>query len=556
MKKKVLKSVRVRMYRQGLGDCFLLTFTNSEQKQHHMLIDCGVLPLSSGGTGRLDLIAQDILAESGQHLDVVVATHEHADHISGFKSASEFFGLNPEIKPAQPVQVDRIWVAWTENKDDEQVKKILAKTNSLSLAITAAVLGLGPRQSQAIQDILLFEGASLESDSEMGLDQGSSNEPEAIRVGGTSTDQRVEHPESAGSDQGSQGQTKFKIAKTMAQIMDWLRGWGPVDYLEPNDVRELPKFGIKFYILGPSRKMRVLGGGSLDGQVAGMSQPEQGLKSTQSTAFLAAATRSAGMELDEVPGEGLSKADIEAIYKLSLPFDPARSLTLDEAKKTYPLAEGAKYPEKLQAAYREFFKEVYGFGDESAGHGPEWRRIDSDWLQMGETLALQQVSMINNTSLVMAIELVETGKVLLFVGDAEEESWQTWENKKANLEELLANTVLYKVGHHGSINATDQELLIHKMTNPDLVALIPVDMKRAAEKKWQFPAKSLYDPSIAVDDQKGALFKQTHGRIILNCVEEGCVNRDANFDEDKSWPGKIAKDLNPEKLWIDYTLTF
>ena len=125
MKKKILRSMRVRMYRQGLGDCFLLTFTNNEQKKHHMLIDCGVLPLSSGATGRLDLIAQDILAETGQHLDVVVATHEHADHISGFKSASEFFGLNPETKPAKPVQVDKVWLAWTENKDDEQVKKIL-----------------------------------------------------------------------------------------------------------------------------------------------------------------------------------------------------------------------------------------------------------------------------------------------------------------------------------------------------------------------------------------------------------------------------------------------
>jgi hypothetical protein len=342
----------------------------------------------------------------------------------------------------------------------------------------------------------------------------------------------------------------------MVQIMDWLRGWGPVEYLEPDDVRRLPEFGIKIYILGPSRKMSVLGGSGSEGQIASVSQPEQGLKSTQSTAFLAAATRFAGMELDEVPGEGLSKAEIEAIDKHSMPFDPARSLPLAEAKKSYPLPEDAKYPEKIQAAYREFFKEVYGFGDEKDGHGPEWRRIDSDWLLMGEALALQQVSMINNTSLVMAIELVETGKVLLFVGDAEEESWQTWENKKANLDKLLANTVLYKVGHHGSINATDQQLLKNKMTNPDLVALIPVDMKRAAEKNWQFPAKSLFDPSMADDDQKGALFKQTHGRIILNCVEEGCVNHDASFDADKSWPGKIARDPSFEKLWIDYILTF
>jgi beta-lactamase superfamily II metal-dependent hydrolase len=174
---------------------------------------------------------------------------------------------------------------------------------------------------------------------------------------------------------------------------------------------------------------------------------------------------------------------------------------------------------------------------------------------MGELLALQQVSTINNTSLVFALELTESGKVLLFVGDAEEESWQTWENKNTNLNKLLANTVVYKVGHHGSINATDQEVLQNKMTHPDLVALIPVDMKRADEKNWEFPAKSLYDLSNTDVHQKGLLFKQTHGRILLNCDQEGCKDSDPCFETDNPWPGKISMDPAPEKLWVDYTLT-
>jgi|GEM_PF-1749275 len=38
------KGVRVRMYRQGLGDCFLVSFFNhSSRKPFRMLIDCGVL---------------------------------------------------------------------------------------------------------------------------------------------------------------------------------------------------------------------------------------------------------------------------------------------------------------------------------------------------------------------------------------------------------------------------------------------------------------------------------------------------------------------------------
>ena len=34
--------VRIRMYRQGLGDCFLLTFHHRPEAVH-MLVDCGTL---------------------------------------------------------------------------------------------------------------------------------------------------------------------------------------------------------------------------------------------------------------------------------------------------------------------------------------------------------------------------------------------------------------------------------------------------------------------------------------------------------------------------------
>ncbi|MEJ2349945.1 MAG: hypothetical protein P8Y03_09175, partial [Anaerolineales bacterium] len=116
-----MQSVRVRMYRQGLGDCFLLTFSNAEGQKHHMMIDCGVLPFSKGGNQRLDLIAENVLVECGRNLNTVLATHEHADHISGFKTAGDILGLDPEKKPDQPVHVDQIWLAWTENLEDPQV---------------------------------------------------------------------------------------------------------------------------------------------------------------------------------------------------------------------------------------------------------------------------------------------------------------------------------------------------------------------------------------------------------------------------------------------------
>src|SRR5436190_12433303 len=35
--------VRIRMYRHGLGDCFLLSFPNPGGKDVHVMIDCGVV---------------------------------------------------------------------------------------------------------------------------------------------------------------------------------------------------------------------------------------------------------------------------------------------------------------------------------------------------------------------------------------------------------------------------------------------------------------------------------------------------------------------------------
>ena len=97
---------------------------------------------------------------------------------------------------------------------------------------------------------------------------------------------------------------------------------------------------------------------------------------------------------------------------------------------------------------------------EVTGDAP-FRRIDSDWLLSATDLALAMAQGTNNTSLVLAFELPETRKVLLFVGDAQRGSWLSWADLKWTVDgaevttrDLFGRTVLYKVGHHGSHNAT------------------------------------------------------------------------------------------------------
>jgi hypothetical protein len=62
---------------------------------------------------------------------------------------------------------------------------------------------------------------------------------------------------------------------------------------------------------------------------------------------------------------------------------------------------------------------------------------------------------LNNTSLILLFEI--GARKLLFPGDAQ---WENWEYalSKANVRKLLGDTNLYKVGHHGSLNATPKTM--------------------------------------------------------------------------------------------------
>ena len=62
---------------------------------------------------------------------------------------------------------------------------------------------------------------------------------------------------------------------------------------------------------------------------------------------------------------------------------------------------------------------------------------------------------MNNTSLILLFEA--GGKKLLFPGDAQIENWRYALNQP-EIAELLASVDLYKVGHHGSLNATPKSL--------------------------------------------------------------------------------------------------
>ena len=108
-------STRIRMYNVGeLGDCFFLTFKDGK-RQSNILIDCGSFRNSARSKATLLKIVKHIKSELKQKkLDIVVATHQHNDHVSGFVHCfDEFKDL-----------INLAWLSWLDNPNDKLAKSI------------------------------------------------------------------------------------------------------------------------------------------------------------------------------------------------------------------------------------------------------------------------------------------------------------------------------------------------------------------------------------------------------------------------------------------------
>lgn len=401
----------VRMYRQGLGDCFLITLTRKSRSPYRILIDCGVILGTPDSTTIMTQVVDDIVSQSAGHLDLLLATHQHWDHLSGFIQAKSSFAK---------LTIDEVWVAWTEDPKDDLAQQLRGERtqalNALRLAGVAMTLAGDDAGAAEVDDLTSFFGAAGSASTQDALD-------EAMKKGAI----RYCRP----SDP-------------------------PLHLVDPN---------VRLYILGPPHDPKLI-----RQTLPSARDPETyGLAARMPTANVIAA---------------LSDTDDCA------PFDAIRSV---------PYSNALGIP---------FFQQRYwGPADEAS----EWRRIDTAWLAGASDLALALDSATNNTSLVLAIEFVDSQEVLLFVADAQVGNWLSWQDltwevdgAKVTGPDLLARTVFYKVGHHGSHNATLREKGLEQMRKLHTAA-IPVNHEMAVKKRWgNMPLPTLVE----------ALKKVTNGRVI------------------------------------------
>ncbi|MBZ5614662.1 MAG: hypothetical protein LAO23_11685 [Acidobacteriia bacterium] len=260
--------------------------------------------------------------------------------------------------------------------------------------------------------------------------------------------------ESEGDEMAAAIEGMLGFSKGTDQSFETVKSWFPAGsrkFWNPGEVFEpswLP--GVRVYVLGPPKDLSALR------KTTGKKNVEMYELAAEQFGFAAAA-------MDEMEPGSLS------------PFD------------------GKYAREKLQAA----LEKSYSAPDE------EWRRIDTDWLVSAARLALQLDSYTNNTSLVLAFELKQSQRVLLFVGDAQIGNWLSWQSlefepdgkggEKVPAADLLSRTVFYKVGHHGSHNATLVEGGLLGMTSAQLHAAIPTNEDWAKRSKdWEMPNPRLF----------------------------------------------------------------
>ena len=454
--------LRIRMYRQGLGDCFLLTIP-SEGQETHVLIDCGVLKGTRDAQVRMRAVAQNIFDTTNHHLDVLVITHEHWDHVSGLLQADTIFNS---------LTIGEIWLAWTEKSDDELAIELRQRKAKVLKAIVSAaaqlkkMFGLGARRvAGRLGGLLQFYGVF-----------------------------------------GADGR------RTTADAMAWAKGreQSAVRFLYPQQTFMVPgTSGIRVYVLGP---------------------PHEASKIRRSRP-----SRKSG-EVYELAAEGTPDFGFLA----ALEGDATGTVASEKPFEDWFVVG------EVSAGQNGFF--THNYWQEQA----EWRRIEDDWLQAAGQLALQLDSHTNNTSLVLAFELPGTQRVLLFPGDAQVGNWLSWEGLSWTLQEngsprtvtgdsLVARTVFYKVGHHGSHNATLREKGLELMASDELVAMIPVNRETASQMEWNMPFPSLLR----------RLEEKTKGRILDS--DKGIATANPGLLGDKEWQRFVAQtDVSDE--WIDYRI--
>ena len=382
--------LRIRMYRVGFGDFFLVTVPTDDGPQH-ILIDCGVTPgqTKKGDIGTIKDAVAHMAKETNKTLALIIVTHRHQDHIIGFSRSAEIF---------QDFKVEAVWMSiWETEYDPNETKD--KKTKSLAFDFQAELtsLALGMQQHLALAgsdspDVGAI-AAMLENATGMAqADLAAAGGAGAVRTAGKG---------------GGTNAASLSFLKTALGVEP--------EYYAKGDTPRLPaalkKAGLTAQILGPPP--------------------------SDAVDFLKL------MDLKKNVGQFLGEANDGSGQQ----FEPfGRECRV----------RATAYP---SAAFREWER-----ASRRAPAAAMKATIEAAQPTLLLTAAKTLDNFLNNQSLVVLFGF--NGKRLLFAGDAQGGNWEYWmfggtptkapavEQIEKDSQEILGHLDFYKMGHHGSTNAT------------------------------------------------------------------------------------------------------
>ncbi len=139
-----MDKITVSMFNVGFGDCFLVSIPVGNEVRR-ILFDCG---RHKGGKAENQKLADRVIAaatdaDGTARIDLVVGTHRHKDHVSGFASTGW-----------DKVQVGEVWMPWTENPRDPAARGLAerqVRSAALAkLALAPALAGASARDRGAL----------------------------------------------------------------------------------------------------------------------------------------------------------------------------------------------------------------------------------------------------------------------------------------------------------------------------------------------------------------------------------------------------------------------
>jgi len=380
-------SVELFTYRVGFGDCFLLRFSYRGSAKH-VLIDFGSTAAPARIPSQMKEIALDIKERCAGKLDAIVATHRHADHISGFGG--------PAWKTIEGLKPDLALLPWTEDPD---------AAPDARKATRPSAAGLGKSSLQHLRALSSMHVIARAVVDEV-RSKGDEQELQRVLGGG---EERPALPAEEDQDEEESEWTppERPFGKTLTRQLAFLGQENLANAQAVRNLMTLPReflsFGAKTGLekLLPGVKVHVLGPPTLE-------------------------------QSDEIAQQRAT--DPDEFWHVT-----ARALERTTQSAAPPLFPGFK---KLPAPKRP---EVRWFT----------RRLDA--VRGEELLELVRIldGAMNNTSLILLFEAC--GKKLLFPGDAQIENW-SYALSKPQTRKLLQDVDVYKVGHHGSLNATPKSL--------------------------------------------------------------------------------------------------